>query len=520
MSGITPLGSQPEYGKEMRAKKADEGADASRIAGQPAEGQASEQDRGLILLQIDGLSKGTLERAMAKGYAPNMKSMVESGKYKFDKYFCGIPAETLPILTSFFYGIHIAANDWYDKQKGEFVDSIKEEPAIQAQAALKGEKGLLADGTVYLSPVTGGSGDTSIDVSSLYQDKAEKGTFKALASEIWKDIKLIKHGGYSIAKMTYKFLRDFFQARSDLKKNDQWNTWWDQHYPYLISFADNVFPVIATEGVKESIDRGIPVTYVDYTSYDESGHYYGSNTEKAMKSLQVVDEKIGEVLKKIDKEKKPYDVIVLSDHGQTDSVLFSKVYGKPVQEMVVDWANECKPDVPAKEGDIVVAHAYSMGNVYFNFSKGKVKMEEIEQRYPGMMQKMAEHPSMGFVVARTQDGMVIQGKEGKVTVGKNGAVVEGTDPVAKYGDSNVITGQIADYLKLPNTGDVLMFSTFHDGRIIDFNDHYSMVSLHGGLGGEQTEPFLLYGSDVGIEPGKVNKALDLYEQFKNVKNNR
>jgi hypothetical protein len=522
MSGINPLGPQSGAQSEHRIRKTEDEdqVSASRIAGTPAEGTASQSDRGLILLQIDGLSKGTLERAMEKGYAPNMKKMVDSGKYSFQKYFCGIPAETLPILSSFFYGIPLAANDWYDKSTGQMVDSIKEEPKIQQQAAHMKENGLLYDGTTYLSPVTGGSGDTAIDPSSLYQDKEEKGTFKALAGEVWKDLKLIKHGGYSIAKMTYKFLRDFFRARSDLKANDQYNTWWDQHYPYLISFADNVFPVIATEGVKESIDRGIPVTYVDYTSYDESGHYYGSNTQKAMESLKIVDEKIGEILGKIEKEKRPYDVIVMSDHGQTDSVLFSKLYGKPVQEMVIDWANECNPKTPAKEGDIVIAHAYSMACVYFNFTKGIALASDIEKHYPGMLEKMANHESMGFVVARTADGMVIQGKEGKITVGTGGSTLEGKDPLAPYGDTKILTAQIADYLKLPHTGDVLLFGTFHDGRIIDFNDKYSMVSLHGGLGGEQTDAFLLYGSDVGLEPGKVSKALDLYEQFKRIKKER
>ncbi|MGV8125407.1 MAG: alkaline phosphatase family protein [Candidatus Xenobiia bacterium LiM19] len=121
----------------------------------------------------------------------------------------------------------------------------------------------------------------------------------------------------------------------------------------------NVFPTIATEGVKQSIDRGLPITYVDYTTYDESGHYYGSKTDKAMESIKVLDDKIGQVVDKIEQEKKPYDVVVFSDHGQTDCIPFSKIYGKPIQEMITDIANEGNPPVKAKKGDIEIAHTYS-----------------------------------------------------------------------------------------------------------------------------------------------------------------
>jgi hypothetical protein len=457
---------------------------------------------------------------MDKGYAPNMKKMVDSGKYNFEQFFCGTPAETIPILSSAFYGVPIAANDWYDKDRGVMVDSITEEPNFQKEAAKKGEPGLLADGTVYLSPLTGGSRDSAIDVSQLYVDKAEKGTVKTMAKEVWKDVKLIKRGNHSIEKMTYAFARDFFQARRDLKERGQWNTWWDQHYPYLISMADNVFPTVATEGVKESIDRGIPITYVDYTSYDESGHYYGAKTQKAMESISVVDKKIGEVLAKVEKENKPYDVVVFSDHGQTESVLFSSIYGKSVQEMIIDWANELNPPVPAKKGDIEIAHTYSSGGVYFNFTKGRATHEEIEKHYPGLTQKIIQHPSMDFVVYRTAEGTVIESKDGRTTVTPQGVRREGKDPLVKFGDSEMLTKVISEYAQVPLTGDMLIFGGYHNGRIIDFNDKYSMVSLHGGLGGEQTEPFMIHGKEVKLEPSKITNPMDLYAQLKKIKQER
>jgi hypothetical protein len=486
----------------------------------PLENHASEKDRGLVLLQIDGLSYERLQEAMDKGYAPTMKRMVSTGDYRFGKFFSGIPAETLPILSGAFYGVPIAANDWYDKDKATMVDSIKEEPNFQQEAQAKGEPGLLSDGTSYLSPLTGGSADTAINVSALYQEKDTTGSVKAMTKEVLKDIRLIKHGKNSITKMTYAFARDFFKARSDLKARGQWNTWWDKHYPYLISMADNVFPTVATEGVKSSIDRGLPITYVDYTSYDESGHYYGAKTQKAMESIAVVDKKIGEVLDKIEKEKKPYDLVVFSDHGQTESTQFSSIYGKSVQDMVLDWANDLNPPVPAKKGDIEIAHTYSSAGVYFNFTRGRAGHDDIEKHYPGLTRTMINHPSMDFVAYRTVDGIAIESRDGKITKTQSGIKVEGTDPLEKHGDSTFLTNLIAEYMEVPKTGDMLLFGGYHNGRIIDFNDKYSMVSLHGGLGGEQNDPFMIYGKDVELHPETIKNPMDLYGQLKKVKAER
>ncbi len=97
---------------------------------------------------------------------------------------------------------------------------------------------------------------------------------------------------------------------------------------------------------------------------------------------------------------------------------------------------------------------------------------------------------------------------------------EGTDPLVKFGDSEMLTKVISEYAQVPLTGDMLIFGGYHNGRIIDFNDKYSMVSLHGGLGGEQTEPFMIHGKEVKLEPSKITNPMDLYAQLKKIKQER
>jgi hypothetical protein len=490
--------------------------------GEPLEHHSSECDRGLVLLQIDGLSYGRLKEAMDKGYAPNLKKVVNSGDYKLEKYFSGLPSVTVPIMCAMFYGIPLVANSWYDIDSNRFVDSIKEETTIQKKASAQGEHGLLADGTSYSSPITGGSGESYFNVSQLQDDLVTKGKVKTLCAEAMKDLRLAKHGHHSILKMTYHFLKDFSKVRNELKAGGQFSMKEDGQTPFLIAMDRQVIPAIATQGVKESIDRGLPITFVDYAACDEVSHYYGNHSPQAFDSIRIIDEKIGEIFDHAKSGEKPYDIVVFSDHGQTDSSQFCKVYGKPMQDVVVDMAKQCSPGEALKDGDIVVSPVFSLAGIYFDFTEEEAYKEDIDKKFPGLIDKITAHPSVGFSVSRLLDkSIVIAGKDGSITVKADGTTAaEGKDPLSSYGDSAFLAQRILDYTKIPKTGDVLIFGAYQDGKVMDFGIDNSMKSVHGGLGGDQVEPFLIYQKDVDLHPEKITDPIHLHEQFEHIKKDR
>ncbi|MBI2266055.1 MAG: alkaline phosphatase family protein [Armatimonadetes bacterium] len=438
---------------------------------------SGEENKGLILLQIDGLGYNTLKEAMDKGYAPHLKQMAESRRYTLESYSCGIPAETIPALSSMFYGVQLPANDWYSKKEKAFIDAGQFERKVQAQAGQNGESGLTTGGTTYLSPISGGTEETAMTYSTLKENQANQGTFKTIVKEVWQDLKLLKRGGYSIAAAVYRFTRDMIKARKYLKEHRQWNTWWDKHYPIMLSLADNVFPAIATEGVKQSMDRGLPVSYVDYTAYDEKAHYYGTNCTSAFESLKKLDSKIGEIQEKLEREHQPYNLVVFSDHGQTPSSLFKDVYGHSLNDYMLKFVNQDREGKrQVGDQDIVTAHAYCLNNIYFNFKAETAGLSEIEAHE-----------------------------------------VQGKNPLAQYGNTEEIARQIASYARVKETGDLMVFSTYESGKVLDFNDKYTLVSLHGGLGGDQTLPFMLYDSSSGLNVSNVKQSIQLHEKLAKMK---
>lgn len=495
-------------------------SDKPLLQPQPLEHYASEKDRGLILLQIDGLSYESLLKSIDKGYAPNLKKIIESGNYNLKNYFCGLQSITTPILSTIFYGVEIPGDEWFDKSKKKFFSSYDGESQIKKEGELKGEKGLLYDGSSYSSPFTGGTSEMAFNLGGIHMDREKHGWIKALWNELKRETGILNCGAWGYAKLLFQTVFEFCKEFKALRSKRPLYTLRDYVFPFTIVSSDIVALKIAEKGVKNTIDRGLPITYVDTVGYDAVAHYFGPDSDRSFESLKLTDEKIGEIFKKIEDEKKPYDVVVFSDHGQTEALSFKLVNGKTLQDTIIDMAGNSNSQHSVKKGDIEVSTIHSISKVYLNFKREIVSKDEINEKYPNLLEKLIQHPSIACIAVRTAGGIVIEGKNGKIVQKGDGFENEGDDPLEYTGLSKILAGQIADFLKIKNSGDILLFGTYKDGKVIDFDKRYTMTSTHGGVGGKQMNPFILYGKDVGFEPEKIKTSKDFFEQLKKVKKDR
>jgi len=476
--------------------------------------QETPKKRKLVLMQIDGLSHKALKYAMKKGHAPNIKKLMDSKGYALSPFKCGIATVTIPVLSSLFYGVELPGNDWYDKETKEHVDGIVYETKLREDLAAKGEEGILTKGAVFSSPLSGGSTDTAMTVNPLKENQKKKGTLRTLFSEAKKDIKLLKKGGYSLTKTGWNFIKDIFKSRSWLKREGVSRTKLDKLAPIMMSLNHNIIEKVACEGMNEAIEKGVPVMYTDFAAYDEKAHYFGSTSKESMDMLETIDEMIGQVVDKAAKSKDNYEVLVFSDHGQTPSELFTDVYKMQPGDMIKNFARNVATSYGKefKEDDIVFTDAYSLGNVYCNFSNKKADMDAVEKHHPGLIDFMRLHPGIGLVVGTQNGSTVMKGKDGTLEVSPDGTEkVTGKNPLAPYGDEKVLAEQIVDYMNLEKGGDVVIFGAYEKGKVLDFNKKYSLKSLHGGIGGDQTKPFIITKPDIPVQGGEITEAKQLHD---------
>jgi hypothetical protein len=113
--------------------------------------------------------------------------------------------------------------------------------------------------------------------------------------------------------------------------------------------------------------------------------------------------------------------------------------------------------------------------------------------------------------------MVHSGVHGTIVLGKHGKInistgkVEEENPLTYYGPLTFPNLVQAD--SFPNVPDVLVMSTYwkETDEIAAFEE---LVSSHGGAGGQQSRPFILYPAQFDLGTQNIVGAEAVYKVFK------
>lgn len=474
--------------------------------------------RPLVLAQIDGLGHRALLQAMAQGHAPNLAALAKQ-QYRVAPYLNGLPTVTMSIQAATFYGRTLPGNEWYSKALGAAITATDWERGVPRQA------GLLYGGRAYLSELSGGA-EQGADVRRIFhEDISRMGTFRA----VWKEFKagfplfaryLLSHNPFvTVPVFLYRMVHDVWTMKRDFKAMGA-DMPIDRKAMYFFALTSNLWSNIAMEGIKKAVRERAPIVYADFSTYDELAHYYGVLSRQALEMLRRIDRQIGEVAKFVAKQ--GGRLVIFSDHGQTPADNFIKTFGEAPQRMLDRMVREIRPG--ARDGELVFAHVYSMGNVYVAGSSGRLSLRQMRDRYPGLVEKLSGHPAVGVVAARDKRGIFLIGKDGWRILDAQGGRVDGagSDPLAPYVDdrldSRALAAQVRAYLKVQESGDLVVFASHVGGRTVDFNHSYTLASEHGGLGGEQMHPFIMFDpARTPVQPERVKDARGLYRIFKSLR---
>ncbi|MFH1619155.1 MAG: alkaline phosphatase family protein [bacterium] len=466
-------------------------------------------DRGtLVLIQIDGLSYNRLMEAISKGRAKNIAEMVRNGGFSVSTFFCGIPTVTMSVQSQIFFGRILPGNDWFSKSKNSEVGGAVIEKDVPA------EEGLLYGGRVFLSELSGGGGE-GVNVRVWMDEDIEKhGTFFSIAKQLWQGIPyLLSSGRFPLIT----FWKDWRQMKKDFATQG-YETEKDKDAPLYVSMLSNFAAIVATEGIRKAIRDNVPSVYTDFSGYDEKAHYYGFSSEEAFGELDKIDENLRRIMKTA--KQHGARVFVFSDHGQTPSETFIGKFGKKPQEVLDEFGRDA--DAGYKDGSLVFAPVYSMGNIYVRNTTGHLGAAEIEKRHPGLIAKLANHAGVGAVIARKENDIVLASRNGRAVI-SGGALsaVDGENPLAQYLDErmnlNILSVQITNYMRLEESGDLVILAPYENGKTLDYNLNYTLISEHGGVGGEQMHPFIIYDPRViTMDPETFIDARQLNVIFKSL----
>jgi len=101
---------------------------------------------------------------------------------------------------------------------------------------------------------------------------------------------------------------------------------------------------------------------------------------------------------------------------------------------------------------------------------------------------LREHPHVGWILVRSrEDGALAIGRSGVHHLGQKR--VDGDDPLAHF--SPTAPQHLLRTDGFPHVAD-LMIGSFYDPDLDEGCAFEELISFHGGLGGPQTQPFILH----------------------------
>jgi uncharacterized membrane protein YvlD (DUF360 family) len=146
-------------------------------------------------------------------------------------------------------------------------------------------------------------------------------------------------------------------------------------------------------------------------------------------------------------------------------------------------------------------HVFGSGNlglIYVRGEKERLDRRTLQSRYPGLVDGLAAHPGVGFVVVMDVDGPVALGNGGWHRL--DDGHVEGVDPLAAFG--SYAPGFVHRAAHRPECPDIYVNSLVEPGteEVAAFED---LVGCHGGLGGWQDRASLVVPTNMPFPEERV-----------------
>ena len=103
-------------------------------------------------------------------------------------------------------------------------------------------------------------------------------------------------------------------------------------YSLLRAFMVVVQRDLAMSAVIGDIYAGRPIVYATFSGYDEVAHHSGIERPDALAVLRNLDQTFDRIVRATEDAPRPYHVVVLSDHGQSQGATFFQRYGTTLEE--------------------------------------------------------------------------------------------------------------------------------------------------------------------------------------------
>ena len=474
---------------------------------------------GIIYLEIDGLARPVLQRAMRDGHAPEMARWVASGSHTLSEWETDLSSQTGASQAGLLLGSNadIPAFRWVEKESGRIMTCSAPADCALIEVRHSTGGGLLAEGGASRSNLlSGDAAQVILTVSRMEAEKKANPGYRAYLAD-----------GYNVTRTFVLFFYEVFlelvaaarQRRRDVRPRGHRSL----SYAFLRAGLAVFVRDFTVYSILSDMMMGVPAVYACFAGYDEVAHHSGLERQDALEVLRKLDEQFGRIARARKYAARPYEIVVLSDHGQTqgatflqrnghglDALVERSLRGATVEDLGAGDENDSAVSKAVREatgrkqkdedkhqvGDrkVIVMGSGNLGLVYLMDEPRRLTLEEIDERHPDLVPALRAHPHVGWLLVRSAEhGAVALGARGANYLSKGR--VEGEDPLAPF--SPTAAAHLLRTDGFPHVADI-MVNSFYDEQLDEGCAFEELISFHGGMGGPQTRPFLLHPAELEV----------------------
>jgi hypothetical protein len=525
------------------------------------------EHKGFVGVQIDGLAHAHLVHAIEHGHLPRLRRRLRNHEYKLRAYPAGLPSATSYAQAGMFYGdnTNIPAFRWYERADRRVVNCNRPHSAEYIRARLGGRMGVLRGGSSYVNLVDGDADRSVLTANSSVPRSffEEIGGFRLFLLALMHPARMLMTILASVRELFFELYdRTLSRTRRHSSVVEGW-------FPVLRVLSNVIFREVQTIAVMADVYAGVPYIFTTFGSYDELAHHYGPLSRPALKNLTGIFGRIFEIEKIIRRlPGRHYDLIVLSDHGQTEGQPFLRLFGKTLGQALHDQLDGRNVlhgaethDFPSgktrglyadhldrraerrffltrsllrslarllrkitnpesylvekyyvdEDNDIVVTYSGTLAHVYFSRWAERLDDAAIRLEFPDVLEFLVAHPGVGLVVTKAAEGgLILRSARGVARLaGGEVIVLEGENPLAPYAVGALEQQALERMGDFGNAGDLILFGAYDGKEIVCFDDQ---VASHGCFGGPQFWPFLMVPNDPRFNRLTIRDPRDLYGQ--------
>lgn len=494
---------------------------------------------GLIIVEIDGLAYDVLKEAVDKGLMPTVKSMMDN-THTLRMWETDLSSQTGASQAGILHGNNedITAFRWIEKENAnQMMQCSGVDRVTILEERISNGDGLLVDDGASRSNLFSGDTDNVIFTFSKIMN------LRKLYNRAWFSVfsnpsNFARIVSLFLAEMILEIISQITHSVKNIRPRI------NRGIAYIpVRAATNVFmrEINTSTLVGDMMVGDVDVAYSTYLGYDEIAHHSGVRDNDSWNALKGMDKQIRRLIKTNKYTPRKYQFVIQSDHGQTNGATFKQRYGESFEDYVKSllpanmkmfakmnsnqdhYAESFLPlsrkndDLIDKkdleelgDSEVIVLASGNLAMIYLTQWTHRLTYEEIQKFFPELIPGIVNNEYIGFLVVRSSE-------KGDMAIGKNGTYyldtdeIEGENPLEGFGKN--IARHIKRNSAFKYTPDILV-NSFYDEENDEVCAFEELVGSHGGAGGSQSKPFILYPSEWKIDDEEIIGAESIYRILK------